>query len=391
MRGLALDLGNWGYCNTVFGADWMASGNEIGPFRAIEESTLAQLTPSEIRSDIFAWCTLIGTAGTACGTIICGWVVQKCQSLDGWTATRSYRLIFGAYAVLGMLKLVLALMLSEKCEAEHEKHERHEAMEMGAVEAEGLFSDGEEEEDGSAETPAQPPSKPAPLPNRQAAPQKKSIWPQISPESLTILLQVCLLFAVDSLASGLIPASWIIYFFNRKFALTEGALGTLFFTTNLVSSLSNLVASSIAKRIGLVRTMVFTHLPSAICLALIPLPDSVALAMTILILRASTQSMDQAPRQAFLAAAVLPGERTAVMGVVNVVKTLSQSGGPVVTGWLAGRGRFWVAFVVAGGLKASYDLGMLWLFVGWKGREERAEEERRGRALVRSAEGSAVR
>lgn len=86
--------------------------------------------------------------------------------------------------------------------------------------------------------------------------------------------------------------------------------------------------------------------------------------------------MDQAPRQAFLAAAVLPGERTAVMGIVNVVKTLSQSGGPVVTGSLAGVGRFGVAFVVAGGLKAGYDLSMLGLFLGFRGRED--EEDREG-------------
>ena len=89
--------------------------------------------------------------------------------------------------------------------------------------------------------------------------------------------------------------------------------------------------------------------------------------------------MDQAPRQAFLAAAVLPGERTAVMGIVNVVKTLSQSLGPLITGALAGRGKFWIAFVVAGALKLGYDLLMLGLFLGYRTQEERAE------AAVRSA------
>lgn len=88
--------------------------------------------------------------------------------------------------------------------------------------------------------------------------------------------------------------------------------------------------------------------------------------------------MDQAPRQAFLSAAVLPTERTAVMGVVNVVKTLAQSGGPVVTGWLAGREKFWVAFLVAGGMKAAYDLALLKMFLGYRSAEEaEGEEERR--------------
>lgn len=86
------------------------------------------------------------------------------------------------------------------------------------------------------------------------------------------------------------------------------------------------------------------------------------------------QNMDQAPRQAFLAAAVLPSERTAVMGAVNVVKTLSQSGGPVATGWLAGIGKFWIAFLIAGAMKASYDLAMLKMFLGYRSREE--EDER---------------
>lgn len=96
--------------------------------------------------------------------------------------------------------------------------------------------------------------------------------------------------------------------------------------------------------------------------------------------------MDVAPRQAFLAAAVLPSERTAVMGVVNVVKTLSQSAGPVITGGLAGSGKFWVAFLVAGSMKATYDLGMLAMFLGFKGHEER-EEGRREEANGQGEEG----
>ena len=91
--------------------------------------------------------------------------------------------------------------------------------------------------------------------------------------------------------------------------------------------------------------------------------------------------MDQAPRSAFISAVTLPEERTAVMGIVNVVKTLSQSGGPVITGILAGRERFGVAFVVAGCLKASYDLGLLTFFVNMRLHERREErrDEREGR------------
>ncbi len=172
-------------------------------------------------------------------------------------------------------------------------------------------------------------------------------------------------------------------------------MGSLFFVTSIISAASNLVASSISKRIGLVQvgylctgsslflcltrkqTMVFTHLPSAVMLALIPIPSSVYGAMTFLILRSCTQSMDSAPRSAFLAAVVLPAERTATMGIINVVKTSSQSLGPVITGTLSGAHLFWVAFVIAGSMKACYDLGILAVFKNHKTHGERQEDAQR--------------
>lgn len=152
------------------------------------------------------------------------------------------------------------------------------------------------------------------------------------------------------------------YYFHKRFGMSEGKVGTLFFVSSLVSAASILVAASIAARIGNVKTMVFTHLPSAVCLALIGIPSQLPLAMMFVILRACTQSMDTAPRSAFLSAIVLPNERTAVMGTINMVKTASQSLGPYATGVLAGRGLFWVAFLTAGCLKATYDIGMLLVF-----------------------------
>ena len=108
--------------------------------------------------------------------------------------------------------------------------------------------------------------------------------------------------------------------------------------------------------------MVFTHLPSAVFLALIPIPSTPGLSLLFLVLRACTQSMDVAPRSAFLAAVLLPNERTAIMGTINVVKTTAQAAGPLITGVLAGKNLFWVSFVCAGSLKASYDLGLLAVF-----------------------------
>ena len=352
------------------------SGNEIGPFRAIEESTLAQLTAKETRSDIFAWYTLVGNAGTASGSLVCGWIVQTLLGKGKWSETSAYRMIFGIYAILGLVKLLLAVLLSDECEPEQPEQEYQEAHQMDNVEVEGLLSDDEASQEDQNQSNARA---------RRPEIKRRSVWPVISPASRSILIKLCLLFAVDSLASGLVPLSWVTYFFNRRFKIPEGQLGTLFFATNIISSISNLAASSLAKRIGLIKTMVFTHLPSAIFLALIPLPSQAGLAVTFLILRSCMQNMDQAPRQAFLSAAVLPSERTAIMGVVNVVKTLAQSGGPIATGWLAEIGKFWIAFLIAGAMKASYDLAMLKMFLGRKSREEEEESSKQHRGRENGA------
>jgi sugar phosphate permease len=110
--------------------------------------------------------------------------------------------------------------------------------------------------------------------------------------------------------------------------------------------------------------MVFTHMPSAVALSLISVPNSLPLALTLLILRACSQNMDVAPRSAFLAAALPSDKRTAIMGAVNVVKTTSQSMGPLLTGILARNNMFGVSFIIAGILKVVYDLGMLVSFAG---------------------------
>lgn len=124
--------------------------------------------------------------------------------------------------------------------------------------------------------------------------------------------------------------------------------------------------------------MVFTHLPSALMLVLIPIPSTLGPAMTFLIIRACSQSMDTAPRTAFLTAVILPDERTAVMGIINVIKTMSQSFGPLVTGVLASKGMFGVSFVIAGVLKAVYDLGVLAAFTGHKSQKKEAGLEEEG-------------
>ncbi|KAI1403877.1 MFS general substrate transporter [Hypoxylon fuscum] len=350
------------------------SGNEIGPFRAIEESIIAQLTDPNNRSDLYAWYSLLGLGGAACGTMVCGWVIQYFTESLQWDFIRAYRAIYFGYAIIGLLKFVLIVTLSHSVESEKKQKQRVQDRDdetrplLGEIIA----------------------TSPPPKPKRRLC----ALFPDISKESVPVVITLCLLFALDSFGSGLAPLSWITYYFKYQFDIEEGKLGSIFFVTQMIAAVSMLVASSLAKRFGNVNTMIFTHLPSQIFRCLIAVPNDLRLALVFLVLNASTQSMDSGPRSAFLATIVLPAERTAVMGTANVVKTTAQSLGPILTGVLVDRNLFWVAFVGSGSLKILYDLGLLAFFKEKEKERERAErlrieredEERRGYADGRGDE-----
>lgn len=340
----------------------------------MEESIIAQLTEKDQRSDIFAWYTLFGTLGAALGTVSCGFLVQILQGRESWTAAGPYRVVFGVYALLGLAKLILTLMLSNAVELERPKPVYQEV--PIELEDEGLLSGSSDEDTpeprSSKHTTAHASASPSPTTPTLLS-RLRSLLPEISPTSRLILVRILVLFFLDSFASGLASPSWLTYFFTTVHSLQSSTLGTLFLVTNLLATLSNLAALPLARRLGPLKTMIFTHLPSAVFLSLVPFPPATTtgtwLAMAFLSFRACTQSMDQAPRQAFLSSAVLPAERTALLGVVNIAKTLAQAGGIGVSGVLAGE-RLWIAMLGgAGAMKASYDLLMLWMFQGIKDRE----------------------
>lgn len=301
------------------------SGSEIGPFRAVEESILAHLTVPETRTEVMSWYVVVPAVGTSLGLLACGNFVTFLTN-SGWEAQNAYHACFWVYALCGCVNMALALFMTSACELAEQ----------------------------SATNTAQSGSKE----------KKKSRFSQISPQSRPTLYKLCALMSVDSLSSGMAAYSLINLYLDRKFSLPKSALGDAMSGVWLVSAFMNIWASAIARRIGLIKAMVFTHLPSAIFLALLPAPRSwFPGTIVLLVARAALNSMDQAPRAAFISAIVKPEERTAVMGLVNVLKILAQSGGPSVTGALAGANVFWLAFVLAGSLKASYDLGLLGMFV----------------------------
>jgi MFS family permease len=333
------------------------SGSEIGPFRAVEESTLAHLVPAAQRGDIFAWYVIVGTFGTSVGFLTSGWLVTG-LGVQGDAAIASYRVVFWMYASLGCVKSGITFLLSNACELEQAKQRPIPEAAVDEEEAETFL----------------PPASP----DQSTNPKPTSRWAftHISPSSRSTLLKLAGLFGIDSLASGMASMSLITYYLSQKFGSPPSSLGTIMALGALMSSIGNLAASSVAKRIGFIYTMVFTHLPSAVFLAMFPAPHSLALTIFFLVARATLASMDQAPRSAFLSAVVLPAERTAVMGTLNTVKTAAQTLGPLLTGLLSQSRHFGAAFVVAGVLKASYDLGMLHFFAETKMRGGSADDAR---------------
>jgi MFS family permease len=285
------------------------SGNEVGPFLAVEQVALTQAAKGRDRTSLFAWYNLAGSFATAAGSLaggfLAGWLMSR-----GFGAVASYRSAIIAYAVLGCVLAIVFARVSSGIEGE-----------------------------------------------RAAKPVRSLFRVE---QSRSVVMRLSALFAVDSFAGGMVVQSIVAYWFFRRFGLHPAALGTLFFGANLAAGVSALAAARIARRFGLLNTMVFTHLPSNILLILVPLMPTLPLAITVLLLRFSISQMDVPTRQAFVIAAVDPSERTAAAGITGVARTTGAALAPVIAmPLIASLTYSWVPFIAAGALKIVYDIVLL--------------------------------
>jgi MFS family permease len=342
------------------------TGADCGPFRAVEESILSGLTDDNTRSDVLSWYVTATTMAGAIGAEVAGRTVQALEKSSG-NVTKAYHALFWGYAAFGVVGSVLCLGLSSRCEAAGEK--RAEMKERGRG-----SGDGEEEE---VLLEVMTPSTTDEFEDREgvgrqtnlrapASPKKPGYFSQISKSTRSVMFKLWILLAVDSLADGMTPYSLRNYYVDQKFHVSKATLGDITSASQFLCAVGAVFAGPLAKRIGLINTMVFTHLPSSIASAFIPLPSSVGWTVGLLLFMAALNSMDQAPRTAFIAAVVKPEERTAVMGITSMLRTLSSSMGPSITGFLAGSDNFWVAFLVTGICRIVYDVGLWILFVNVK-------------------------
>ena len=288
------------------------SGYEVGPFLSIEQSALSQVVTGRQRTQVFAWYNLIGSFATALGALFGGGLTQFLQKA-GMTPLGSQRIIVAAYATAG---LVLGFLFSRL---------------SGGIEVAG-----------SANMPQGP------------SDVKRLLGLH---RSRGVVLRLSALFSLDAFAGGFVLQSIVAYWFYVRFHVQPGLLGAIFFGANILAGLSSLMAARVASRIGLIKTMVYTHIPSNVLLMLVPLMPNLSLAITMLLLRFSISQMDVPTRQSYTMAVVSPDERSAAAGITGIARTTGASLAPAITGPLLAQAALLnLPFFLAGGLKIVYDL-----------------------------------
>ena len=197
--------------------------------------------------------------------------------------------------------------------------------------------------------------------------------PKVQPlgPSRGIVYRMAALFSVDAFAGGLLVQSLLALWLFQTFGISVAAVASIFFWTNIFGALSMLAAVPIARRIGLVRTMVFTHLPSSLSLIVIPFVPDLGVVIALLLARSLLSQMDVPTRNSYVMAVVTPPERPAAASVTTVPRSLASAAGPLIAGWLLTVSGFGWPLLLGGLLKSGYDLALLVMFSHIRPPEER--------------------
>ena len=322
------------------------SGNEVGPFLSVEQAALSQIVPDRERTHVFAWYNLVGSFATAFGALCGGGLAQLLQN-SGMTPLNSYRAIVIGYGLMGLLLLLIFARLSPKVEAP--SHALARSLPRSHA--------------------------------RRPTGAKRQTWATARTgegnllglhRSRRVVFKLSALFSLDAFAGGFVVSSFVAYWFNVRYGAEPGALGVIFFAANILAGVSALLAARLARRFGLINTMVFTHIPSNVLLILVPLMPTLPLAVLVLLLRFSISQMDVPTRQSYTMAVVDPDERSAAAGVAGVARTTGAAISPSITGALLSYPALLnVPFYLAGGLKIVYDVLLYRSFRSTRPPEER--------------------
>ena len=285
------------------------SSGDVSVFLPLEQAQLARSVSDHGRTRLFARYSFIGSIMAAAGALGAA-LPEAAAELWGMGLKSALQAAFLVYAALGGLALLLYRHLPQAAEIA---------------------------DPGRA--PAQPLGR-----------------------SRRIVLTLAALFSLDAFAGGLVVQSLLAIWLFERFGLSLAAAAAIFFWTGVLSALSYFAAARIADRIGLINTMVFTHLPANLCLALVPFAPSLAPAIVLLLVRSALSQMDVPTRTSYVMAVVAPEERPAAASVTSVPRSLAAAAGPMLAGALLAASGFGWPLFLAGGLKITYDLLLLALF-----------------------------
>ncbi|MGI0073681.1 MAG: MFS transporter [Nitrosotalea sp.] len=298
------------------------TGSEVGAFLSLEQAILPQ-TVSDVkkRTSIFAIYNTVGTFAMAGGVLLSG-LPHIFSEQFGLDQINSIKILFLVYAACAVGTMIIYLVLSPKIETQSKNQGNNSSLR------------------------------------------------DLSPKSRNIITKMSSLFAVDSFAGGFVIQSIVSFWFYTKFGADLSTLSYIFTIAGVLTALSYMFATKIASKIGLVSTMVYTHIPSNILLILVPFAPSLPLAIGLYFARMSLSQMDVPTRQSYLMAVVNENERVAAAGITNTSRNIAQAISPSITGAILSSLALSAPFVIGGVLKIAYDIGIFLSFKKMKPPEE---------------------
>ena len=312
------------------------TGAESGAFLTIEQAILPQtLKNVRKRNTVFAIYNMAGTLAMAAGVLLAGLPAVLQQHLQYFdiilNQIGSIKLLFALYSVLGIVLLGIYLLLSQKIE---------------------IRNNLEKQKDESTHL------------TRMSS---------LTPKSRSIVMKLSCLFAVDSFAGGFMIQSIVSFWFFTRFGADLTTLSYIFSVSGVLTAFSFMAAAKIADRIGLINTMVFTHIPANILIIAVAFAPTLPIAVVLYLLRMALSQMDVPTRQSYIVAVVREDERTTSAGITNISRNVTQAISPSLIGVLINSLSLAAPFVIGGALKVVYDVALYLNFRNVKPPEEKEE------------------
>ncbi|MFY9562080.1 MAG: MFS transporter [Terriglobales bacterium] len=282
------------------------TGTDRSASFALEQAVVPGLAPDTRRTWNLAWYNVLLDGGGSLGALGAGLPILLQQRLD-FSVLSSYKVVFFACSALCLMVAAVYLLLSPAVEITN-----------------------------------------PPTPGKVSIP--------IAPEIRKVMTKLTALFSLDALGGGFLTDALVAYWFFRRFGVAENDLGLVFFAVHVLNACSHLGAAWLARRIGLVNTMVFTHLPSSLFLIAVPFAPSFQWAVLLFLCREALVEMDVPTRQSYVAALVRPSERTFASGITNLVRNVFWAVGSSLAGFFMQNVAFSAPLVIGSGTKIGYDL-----------------------------------